>query len=267
MGRPVIVSARGSDIHSYLRLKTIRPLLRFVLRHADAVIAVCEALKDAMIEFGVPESKIHVIGNGIDPSLFSPEDRLLVRRQLGLPRDKPLILSVARIAEIKGIHHLIAALLFVRQQCPGAELLLVGTVTEPAYNRRLKEQIIRAGLESAVRFLGPQPHSTLRQWYNACDLFCLCSSREGWPNVLLEAMACGKPVVASRTGGVPEVVSSSDFGFLVDPNDHAGLGASIVEALQKKWDRQRIIQYASQHSWERVSARQQDVLDLVLSNY
>jgi len=266
LNRPVVVSARGSDVHLYSQMKGIRPLLRFVLRRADAVIAVCATLKEAMVRLGVAEERVHVIGNGVDLSLFHAEDRFTARRQLGLPSDKRLILCVAQVAPVKGIHHLVAALPRIRQECPNAELLLVGKITEKPYHRRLQKQIAQAGLGTAVRFVGSQPHSWLKHWYNACDVFSLCSAREGWPNVLLEAMACGKPVVASQTGGIPDIVSSREYGLLVDPRDHEGLAAAIVAALKGSWNQRNIVEHASQHGWDRVSNRQQEVFEKVLRN-
>lgn len=262
--RPVIVSARGTDVHSYTRLLGIRPLLRFVLHRAAAVIAVCQKLKDMIVELGIPQEKVRVIGNGIDLRRFCPGDRLAARRELGLPPDRILILSVARIAEVKGIHHLIDAVTRVRRLRSEVQLILVGSCEDSTYLKGLERRITQAKLDDAVRFVGPQPHAAMRDWYNACDLFCLCSAREGWPNVLLEALACGKPVVASRVGGIPEIVASADYGLLVDPPGGEGFARAIQAALDKHWDVERLVRYATEHSWDQVSAKQENLFQQVV---
>jgi glycosyltransferase involved in cell wall biosynthesis len=253
--KPVIVSARGTDVHLFAQLRSLRPFLRFVLRHAAAVITVCQALHDRVVQLGAPEEKSCVIGNGIDVTHFYPTDPLAARRRLGLPLNTTLLLSVAKLAEVKGIHHLIEAVVRLRRQTPELLLVLVSNTSDGAYERRLQAQVAQSQLTDVVRFVGPQPHTALRDWYNACDLFCLGSVREGWPNVLLEALACGKPVVASRVGGIPEVICSPEYGILVDPPTGSGFAAALQTALHKRWDTEKLVHYARQQSWEQVSAK------------
>ena len=265
LGKPVVVSARGTDINLYARMAAIRPLLRYVLRQSAAIIAVCQALKDGMIDLGVPAEKIHVIGNGVDASVFHPVKMAAARQQLGLPLEKKIILSVGQLIERKGIHHLVDALAKLASWRDDVQLTLVGSHHDAAYVKRIKEQVACLGLGEAVCFAGPQPHSALPMWYSACDLFCLASNREGWPNVLLEAMACGKPVVASAVWGIPEVVCSPDYGILVDRVDGEGFAKAIQQALEKDWDTGRIVRYACLQSWERTSAKQQNLFQEVVA--
>jgi teichuronic acid biosynthesis glycosyltransferase TuaC len=265
LGKPVVVSARGTDINLYARMAAIRPLLRYVLRRSTAIIAVCQALKDGMIDLGVSAEKIHVIGNGVDSSAFHPLAMASARQQLGLPLEKKIILSVGQLIERKGVHHLVEALAKLASWRDDVQLVLVGSHHDAAYVKRIKEQVARLRLGQSVCFAGPQPHSVLRTWYSACDLLCLASSREGWPNVLLEAMACGKPVVASSVWGIPEVVCSPEYGILVDRVDGEGFAAAMQQTLEKKWDTERIVRYARLNSWERASAKQQSLFQGVLA--
>ncbi len=98
-------------------------------------------------------------------------------------------------------------------------------------------------------------------WTIPHDLFCLCSAREGWPNVVLEAMACGKPVVASRAGGIPEVIISPDYGLLVDHPSGDSFATALHTALTKCWDTETLVRYARGQSWERVSAKLQRLFE------
>jgi len=264
LDKPVIVSARGSDIHSYSRLPGIRPLLRFVLRQASAVIAVSEALKQSIVQLGVPAEKVEVIGNGVDTSTFFPGNQAEARHCLGLPLNKIIILTVAKIAEVKGLHNLIEAMVRLREEYPNAHLVVVGTQADPEYGRRLHEQVACSGLGDRIQFMDSQPHNRLRDWYNACDLFCLASLREGWPNVLLEAMACGKPIVASGVGGIPEVVSSPRLGILVSEPNGEALAGALRAALQTHWQPDHSVQHAKLHSWEQVALKQEHVFRRVM---
>ena len=136
---------------------------------------------------------------------------------------------------------------------PGVDLLLVGEGPEHA---ALQAQIDRLGLADRVRLLGPQPHSGLRDFYGAADLMVLASSREGWANVLLEAMACGTPVVASRIPGNPEVVRERAAGLIVDDNTPAGIAAAVRDLLAAPPERAATRAYAERFGWEETSQGQ-----------
>jgi glycosyltransferase involved in cell wall biosynthesis len=263
--KPVVVSARGSDVHQYSQLSTVRPLLRFVLKRASAIIAVSQSLKEQIAGLGLPESQVRVIGNGVDLLNFFPKDQLAARRRLNLPLNRIILLSVAQLTPVKGIHHLIEAMTHLKLQRPDLLLLIIGGATDAAYASRLQKQVVECGLSEMVRFVEAQAHHQLCDWYNACDLFCLGSLREGWPNVLLEAMACGKPVVATRVGGIPEVLCSPEHGILVDRVDGDGFAEAIRQAIGRDWAAGRIIGYARANSWEHASAKQQSLFQEVLA--
>jgi glycosyltransferase involved in cell wall biosynthesis len=108
-------------------------------------------------------------------------------------------------------------------------------------------------LQGRVSLPGNQSNEKLNLWYNAADVSCLSSCREGWPNVLMESLACGTPVVATRVGGVPEVITSSAYGVLVDPNVPE-FAKGMESALRNKWDREAIVRYARTRTWNEVAA-------------
>lgn len=251
--KKVILSARGTDINLYPKFPLIKRQIVYTLKHADKIIAVCQALKGQMMELGIAEEKIKVISNGVDITKFFPVDQTAARKQLNLPLDKKIILSVGHLIERKGFHFIIDALRVIKKENKLAELPLLVIVGEGEYRPILEKQIRDLNLESDVMLIGTKPHDQLNLWYNSCDIYCLASSREGWPNVLLEAMACGKPVVATRVWGVSEVMKSKDYGILVDLQDPLQLANSLCEALNRNWNSQEIIRYARQNTWDKVA--------------
>jgi len=126
---------------------------------------------------------------------------------------------------------------------------------EGDFGPELKKQVKELNLDDHVHFTGPLPYDQIRKWLNAADIFCLATSNEGWANVFFEAMGCGKPVVTTRVGGNEEVVKSADYGILVDLDDQKQLKNAIIEALEKKWDHRKIIEYAAENNWEEVARK------------
>lgn len=245
---PVVLSARGSDVHEFSHLPTIRPLIRRALRSCDAVISVCGALRDRMVELGAPAEKISVIPNGIDPQLFPLLERAEARAALGLPPDAQIVLSVGALKELKGHHVTIEALEGVLASFPRARLHIVG---EGPQRPALEAQIAERGLGERVVLVGERPNRELHLWYNAADCFCLASSREGWANVLMESLACGTPVVATNVWGAPEIVTTPEVGLLCarEPGD---LAAKLQAALARPWDRAAIRAHVAGRTWETV---------------
>lgn len=249
--KPVIVSARGSDVNRYAEISFIRPLLRYTMAKADGVIAVSAALKQVIARLGIPEEKVSVIPNGVDPKKFHPIPRERAREFLGLPSKKKLILATGRLVPVKDFGLLIRAfkILVDSAQELDVGLIIVGDGKE---RERLENLIAELGLGDHVRLVGTVPHDQLNVWYSAADLFCLCSRREGWPNVLLESMACGTPVVATPVGGIPEIVRCDAVGILTRRTP-AELAKSLREGLNRNWRREDVVTFARELTWERTA--------------
>ncbi len=244
-GVPVIVSARGTDVNWFPSFRLIRPMIRWTLRRAAGVIAVSAALKDVMVKLGVPAEKIRVIGNGVDVGRFQPLDRRAARRQLKLPEDGPVIVSVGALIPNKGHQFLIRALAQLAPRYPGLRAYLLG---EGSYRAKLEALVSEAGMQERVFLVGSRPYEELHRWFSAADVSCLVSAREGWPNVLLESLACGTPVVATRVGGIPEVIVSPELGVLVE-QDVPSIAAGLELALNKQWNRAALVRYAGRRTW------------------
>lgn len=258
---PVIVSARGTDINLYLSFWLIRRMIRWTLRHSASVLAVSSALKEAMQKLGLPGVTIHVVPNGVDARLFRPMPRAEARRQLGLQLDGQLAVSVASLIPSKGHHLLIHAFQELAPRHPFLQLYIVG---EGPNRPRLEKLVREAGLQQRVQFVGGRPQEELRLWFNAADISCLMSAREGHPNVVLESLACGTPVLATTVGGIPEIIVSPDLGMLVD-QDVSAIAAGLEMALSKDWDREMLSRHAHARTWEAVAERVEEQLAFAIA--
>jgi len=253
---PAVLSARGTDVNLFPGFRLIRPMIRWSLRHAAGIIAVSKSLKQAMVELGLPEKRIRVIGNGVDPVRFHPVEPREARRLLGLAEDEQLIVAVGGLIPRKGFQFLIPAFAKIASHFPKAKLYILG---EGDYRQKLEAMTDELGVADRVFLPGNIPNDGLRQWFGAAQISCLVSSREGWPNVLLESMACGTPVVATNVWGAPEVIVSPDLGVLVE-QDVDSIAAALKQALQKSWHRPEIAHYASKRTWAIVAAEVEDYL-------
>jgi glycosyltransferase involved in cell wall biosynthesis len=259
--RPVVVSARGSDINLFAEFPLIRRLLQYTLRRADRVIAVSEALKKAMIQMRIREEKISIISNGVDLGKFFPFPKEHARKKLGLP-DTKIILTVGNLTANKGFDLLIRALRILVDEFREEHLHLV-IVGEGGFRKDLEQLARSLAIDSHIRFAGDIPHEELHLWYNAADLFCLASGREGTPNVVLESLACGIPVVATAVGGIPEIICTDNLGLLT-PRSAREIAATIVCALRRAWNTDLLRQYAARRTWDRVALSVRGVFESAL---
>jgi teichuronic acid biosynthesis glycosyltransferase TuaC len=258
LGIPVVVSARGTDINLFPSFRMIRPLICWTLREAAGIIAVSAALRDTIMGLSVAAEKIKVIGNGVDPGRFHPLDRRTARRHLRLPEQAEVLVSVGALVPSKGFQFLISAVAELIRSHPRLRLYILG---EGSYRCRLEALVHAAGLEDRVLLVGAEPNQELKYWFSAADLSCLMSSREGQPNVVLESLACGTPVVATRAGGIPEILTSAQLGLLVD-QEPAGIASAVNDALNQYWDREFLASHVARRTWDVVAAEVEQYLAL-----
>lgn len=250
-GKPVTMTALGDDVITYPRYRIPRQLLLWGLRQAAGVSSVCQALKDKLIEWGASGDGVRVIVHGVDPGLFQPVDRDLVRCRLGL--HGTVLLTVGHLISRKGHHLAIQAL----PDLPEATLLIAG---DGWYAEGLRELAVSLGVEDRVRFLGHVEQEDLKDYYCAADALVLASSREGMANVLLEAMACGTPVIATAVWGTPEAVNVPEAGVLMTERS----AGAIVEAARRLFaaypDREATRRHGATFRWERTSREHLEML-------
>ncbi len=240
LGKPFVLTARGSDVTLLTRYARPRALILDAIRRADAVISVAAALKEELVQLGAPAEKISVIGNGVDLERFRPLDRAAIRRRMRL--DGLVVASVGGLIARKGHEVVIRAV----GRIPDATLLIAG---EGPDERSLRDVVRQLGLAERVRFLGALPHADLVEIYNAADALALASAREGWPNILLEAMACGASAVASDAGGSKEVITARAGGRIVEERTPESFAAALQEVCAAA-DRRATREFATAHSWE-----------------
>lgn len=260
--KPVVISARGSDINQFTRFKTIKPMLRFALKNANHTISVCGALKDEIINLGIADNKTTVIPNGVDVENFKVVDRSIARDKLGLSRNSKILLSVGLLIPRKGVHVTLEGLPLVLRQHKDLDFYIIG---KGPYEKELKRLIDRLHLNERVHLIGEVPNNELSTWYNAADIFCLASSREGWANVIMESLACGTPVIATNVWGAPEIITSEDIGFLADrsPKD---IGEKLIEAFSRSWDRNKIRAHVEKRTWRNVADKVNGIFKYVTKN-
>ena len=242
---PMTLTCRGTDLNLLPSLPSVRPLVAGALAAADHVICVAEALRTVALELGQAAERVSTLRNGVDLARFSPGDRDAARARTGLPHGVPVVLCVGHLIERKGQHLLLPA--FARSLAardPAALLVFVGHGEAEA---ALRGEARRLGLAERVRFQPPVEPAELAHWYRAADVLVLASLREGWPNVVLEALACGTPVIATRVWGTPEILTGCAAGRLVEP-DVEGLAAGLASlddldpAAARPW--------AAAHGWD-----------------
>jgi glycosyltransferase involved in cell wall biosynthesis len=229
---PFATTVQGSDVNVLFQNPTRKRQILRALRASRMVFCRSEALRDRLSTEGITATTVY---NGIDRERFQLLDRAEACRTLGLNPDRQRILFVGNLLPVKGPTVLAKA----AEHLQNVDLVFIGSGPER----------ITLG-----RCVGTRPHDEIPLWMNACDVLCLPSLNEGLPNVALEAMACGLPVVASRVGGVPEVAHDGLNGFLVPPSDPIALAEALQRALATKWDRDAICGSVSLFDWD-VNAR------------
>lgn len=222
--RPVVLSVRGSDVNLF-STGLMGRVSRRIWRSMDVIIAVSQDLARALEANGVESSKIRVVYNGVGEE-FRPLEKDAARLKLSLPATRFIVLFLGLLAPVKGVENLLKAV----EAIEDSQLLCVLVGAGPL-RETLEQQARQGGFMSRVHFAGQRPREEVVDWLNAADLLVLPSYSEGRPNVVLEAMACGRPVIASRVGGVPELVTDGVTGRLVAAGDSTELSAVIRDLM------------------------------------
>ena len=249
--KPLVITARGTDINLIPQYSKPRKMILQAAEAADAIITVCAALKDALVDLGVDDRKVTVLRNGVDLQLFQPpRDREQLRQDLAMRGST--LLSVGHLIKRKGHDLVIKALVSL----PEYQLKIIGVGEEELALKSLAKEL---GVESRVQFVGAIPQEELCQYYGAADALILASSREGWANVLLESMACGTPVVATPVWGTPEVVASPEAGVLSQDRSADALRDAVKNLFSDYPDRSATRNYAERFSWDATTQGQLDI--------
>jgi len=227
-GLPFVVSLRGSDINVYPHRDSLTfRLTRRVIAEADKVTAVSNALKVAAEGIVRSQKEIAVVYTGCDLTRFSfnAEARSLLRRELGIAPESFVLIFIGHLLRTKGIFELVDAFRILCRKYHNTHLVFVG---EGQDVQTLVAKVSEVGIEGQVHFVGRRPHDEISDWLSAADVLVLPSWHEGLPNVVVEAMACERPVVATKVGGIPEAVADGKSGILVERGDVKALANAIA---------------------------------------
>ncbi len=258
LGKPYALSLRGSDIHVLTRFRGRRERIRRVLAGAAVVVAVSEDLARAARDLGAEPAHVRVVPNGVEVEKFTGRDRDAARKALGLRPEERLILSVGRLAEVKGFDLLLRAFAELSR---AADAPMRCVILGEGPSRRSLSAIAGAlGVAGSVDMPGWVEPSKLPDWYAAADAFVLLSVSEGCPNVVVESLASGTPVVATAVGGIPEMVRDGVNGFLVGERSSEAAAGALRRALGFRWDREAVRRSGAVRDWDSVAKAQLEAL-------
>jgi glycosyltransferase involved in cell wall biosynthesis len=221
-------------------------------------------MADRVVELGISRARVLGQHNGVDGETFTLRDRAEARRRVGIDHEGPVIVYVGNVKVAKGARDLVEAMAPLARRHGRADALLC-VVGSGEADAEVAARVRDLGLGSTVRLCGRQLHTEIPYWMSACDVFCLPSHMEGCPNVVLEALASGKAVVATRVGGIPELVADGKNGVLVPPRDPEALAAGLAAALGRPWDpdaQRASVEYLSHDA---VAAAYRAVLEQVIA--
>jgi len=258
---PYVCDAVGSDVNRFLEYPVRRRQVLTVAHQAKAIVARSSALKEKLVQAGIEPAKVTLLYNGVDHATFKPLDRAACRAKLGISQQEKWILFLGGFVPVKNLTTLLQAMRRLTSSPGQSVRLFLGGYGH--LKDQLRQEAESLGISAAVRFsVEPVPRAEVPTWINAADVVCLPSLNEGIPNIILETMACGVPSVASRVGGIPEVLPESAGILVNNPTDANELANALTRALQHPWDRAAIQAKAGQYDWNRTA----DTLYQVLLN-
>jgi glycosyltransferase involved in cell wall biosynthesis len=252
---PYVVKVRGTDLHSLPPRGPRRTLTAEALRDASGVVAVSSNLAEIARNLGAAPERVKVITNGIDSDRFAIMPREQARYSLELPMSDRVLFSLGSLVPVKGLELLLDALAQIEES--RRPMLAIGG--DGPLRDTLHRRAAVLGLAGRVQLLGQVDREHVNLWMNAADALVLSSLDEGCPNVVLEAMACGTPVVATRVGAVPDLVNER-CGLIAPPGDAAALSSRIEEMFDRGWDREAIRARVEGMTWRANARKLHDVL-------
>lgn len=253
---PCVITSRGSDVTDWPKRPAARTMILEAAATAKALAAVSASLADEMRALGMDPKKITILRNGVDLDHFKPMDRESARAKYGVYGK--CVLSVAALVPLKSHHVTIEAVAAL----PDVTLLIAGQGPE---QQNLQSLIDRLGVQSRIKLLGPVPHADLTSLYNAADIFVLSSTREGLPNVVLEAIACGTPVVVTPVGGSVEVIDDPRAGTSYPVGDAAALRVALQAYFDHPPSREAVRASAERFSWAATTTAQIEQLRFAIN--
>jgi teichuronic acid biosynthesis glycosyltransferase TuaC len=252
-GLPYCITLRGSEVQ-HAEIGSRRKELSAAFAGAAGVVAVSRRLRDFAVSLGARPGAAHWIPNGVDENAFRLGDSQLHRRDWEIPEGTKLLVMAGNLVRLKGFHRGLGVLKHLAEKGVPVQMKIAGPGGfDNAYEEELRQLARSLGIQDLVSFCGPLDHARLATLFSAADLFLLASDREGWPNVVHEAMACGTPVVAADVGAIPDLIPGPEFGIIVEPGNTNALAQASEAALARPWNREAIAAAAGSRSWTNVA--------------
>jgi glycosyltransferase involved in cell wall biosynthesis len=254
--KPVVVTAMGSDVnvvfdrsvHGRIVNAGIIRKIMVTLQKADIIVAKSEYLRRKITQLGIPGKKVWVIKNGVSREKFC----LLNTESKALDGERKTILYVGSLYVEKGLRELVKAVEILSKTRSDFSLAVIG---DGPFKRELIDLVGRFRIGEFVKIEGQKDHEEIPGWMSSSHVLCLPSYNEGLPNVVLESVSCGRPVVASNVGGIPEIINDSELGLLVPPRSPEKLAEALEEALDKEWNYEAIAKSGARFHWENILSR------------
>jgi glycosyltransferase involved in cell wall biosynthesis len=247
---PLVVTAHGFDVYDLpFKDEDWKEKIETILNGTDCIITVSNSNLECLKKLNI-NTPIKIIPNGFREDMFYHMDMNQCRRKIGLPLDRKIILTIGHLLEIKNHSLLIAAVNEIIKQRKDILCIILGS---GKLKNSLENQIKKSGLTNYIKIMGEKPHNEIPFWINACDIFVLPSLNEGNPTVMFECLGCGKPFIGTKVGGIPEIMTSEDYGFLVGIFDSKEVAEKIIMALDKEWNYNIIKGYAQNFTWQNIS--------------
>jgi len=253
---PYVITLRGK-LYECLPISSQRRQCSTAIQCASAVISVSEQLAEKARKLGVSDDRLVIIPNGIDREYFHSRDKRTCRKELGLPEEGRLLVTVAHLGHRKGHCEVIHAFADLPDD---VRLVIVGGSAQGGTPAKLRAVASKIGVEDRLILPGSQPYERVPLYFSAADVSVLASYREGCPNAVLESLACGTPVVATDVGAVRDILPVPDVGRIVPPQEICPLRDALVEVLARQWDPEQVVQASGVKSWDEVALEIQKAL-------
>ena len=251
---PVVITARGTDINVFPKYFIPRKYIQWAAKYASAIITVSEALRQKLIELKVPEYKITTLINGVDLNLFKMNSSLT--KPDAITNINKYILMVGNLVNEKRQDLAIRSL----KHLEDISLVLVG---DGPNKKKLEQLCHELGVYSRVKFIGNISQKELISYYSNASLLLLLSEREGMPNVVLEALACGLYVIATNVGGVPEILTENEVGTILDDNSISSITKAVDFHLNIKHSKEYIRTFSQSLGWEHTNKSQLKIFSTI----
>jgi len=248
----IIIHIHGGGFHIFFKKasKPIKKIIKNILNSSNYIIVTSPSWVKIIGEICNDFNHIFSIPNGFDEKTFYPIQQEKARERINLPKEKKILLNIGSLEDYKGQRYLIESMNEIVKEKNDARTYIIGSGSQEVY---LKTLIKEYNLEEYVFLVDAgKPPNEIAQWINACDIFVLPSLTEGNPTVMFECLACGKPFIGTKVGGVPDIIISDEYGFLSKAKDTKDLTEKISMALNKEWNTEKIIKYSENFTWSKI---------------